>query len=138
MFCLRSLISLQSLEIGNFCFRLVKTFIIDGFNSLITITIHSASFNQHNLTRMASVSTVDWQKANDLTKSLHITNCELLKSITIGDGSFGDFGGQFELKNLPSLSIIKIGEIGEKAYYWFTGFCHSSFVIRGIELILNI
>ena len=71
---------------------------------------------------------------NDMSKSFHILNCESLESIQIGVYSFSDFAGEFELKNLPQLQSIQIGTIGSKSY----NFSSSSFVIRGIELILNI
>ena len=70
----------------------------------------------------------------DIIKSFHILNCESLESIGIGEYSFSDFGGDFELKNLPQLQSIQIGTIGSDSYNFYS----SSFVIRGIELILNI
>ena len=60
-------------------------------------------------------------------------NCDELKSIEIGSYSFSDYAGGFELKNLPKLSTIKIGEIRSASF----NFCGSSFVIRGkIDMIL--
>ena len=70
---------------------------------------------------------------NDESKSFHILNCESLESIQIGECSFSDFGGEFELKNLPQLRSIQIGTTENESY----NFYHSSFVIRGIELILK-
>ena len=70
----------------------------------------------------------------DKSKSFHILNCESLESIQIGKYSFSDYAGDFELKNLPQLQSIQIGEIGGDS----NNFHCSSFVIRGIELILNI
>ena len=61
-------------------------------------------------------------------------NCESLKSIQIGQYSFSDYGGEFELKNLPQLQSIQIGIIGSKSY----NFYGSSLILGGIELILNI
>ena len=114
---------LRSIEIGDDCFVSVKTFQIDGLNRLKTIKIGYNSFTQ---------------KKNgygiDKSKSFHILNCESLKSIQIGEFSFSDFGGDFELKNLPQLQSIQIGTIGSSSYNFYYG----SFVIRGIELILNI
>ena len=52
----------------------------------------------------------------------------------IGEYSFSDYGGNFELKNLPQLQFIQIGTIGS----YSGNSLHSSFVIRGIEMILNI
>ena len=71
----------------------------------------------------------------DKSKSFHILNCESLESIQIGRFSFSDFAGNFELKNLPQLQSIRIGTIGSYDSY---NFYSSSFVIRGIDMILNI
>ena len=114
----------ESIEIGNDCFEFVKTFQIDGLNRLKTIKIGNNSFTQKK----------NWY-GNDASKSFHILNCESLKSIQIGEYSFSDFGGEFELKNLPQLQSIQIGTIGSDSS---SNFRYSSFVIRGIELILNI
>ena len=46
--------------------------------------------------------------------------------IEIGRDSFSDYGGGFELKNLPKLSTIKIGDVGSTSYNFY------SFVIKGI------
>ena len=113
----------ESIEIGNDCFASVKTFKIDGLNRLKTIKIGINSFTQ---------------KKNDCgdeeSKSFHILNCESLESIQIGKCSFSDFAGEFELKNLPQLQSIQIGTIGNDSY----NFYGRSYVIRGIELMLNI
>ena len=94
---------------------------MDGLNQLKTIKIGINSFTQNI-------------NGNDESKSFHILNCELLVSIQIGEFSFSDYAGEFELKNLPQLQSIQIGVIGSNS----CNFYHSLFVIRGIELILNI
>ena len=69
----------------------------------------------------------------DKSRSFSILNCDELKSIEIGSFSFSDYGGGFELRNLPKLSTIKIGNI---EWYSFN-FFGSSFVIQGIiDMIL--
>ena len=113
----------ESIEIGNDCFGSVQTFKIDGLNRLKTIKIGYNSFTQE-----------EDDDGNDVSKSFHILNCKSLESIQIGEFSFNEFAGEFELKNLPHLQSIQIGTIGN----WSHNFYHSSFVIRGIELILNI
>ena len=113
----------ESIKIGNDCFESVQTFQIDGLNRLKTIKIGKNSFTQEKN-----------DYGNDESKSFHILNCESLESIQIGEYSFSDYAGEFELKNLPQLQSIQIGTIRSKSY----NFYHSSFVIRGIELILNI
>ena len=70
---------IESIEIGDGNFEFVKTFKIDGLNRLKTIKIGNNSF----------------------------LNCESLESIEIGEYSFSDFGGEFELKNLPQLQSIQ-------------------------------
>ena len=126
----------ESIEIGNECFASVKTFKIDGLNRLKTIKIGNKSFTQHK-------NDYRYEKS----KSFHILNCESLKSIQIGEYSFSDFGGDFELKNLPKLQTIHIGNIRNNDAFGFfrhqrdldsNNFFESSFVIRGIEMILNI
>ena len=112
----------ESIEIGDDSFGSVKTFKIDGLNRLKTIKIGNYSFTQEKD-----------DDGNDKSKSFHILNCESLESIQIGEYSFSDFGGEFEL-NLPQLQSIQIGTIGTES----NNFHYSSFVIRGIELILNI
>ena len=122
------LLNLESIEIGNDCFGLVQTFQIDGLNRLKTIKIGINSFT------LLKESNWNYRKANTQSKSFHILNCESLESIQIGEYSFSDFAGEFELKNLPQLQTIQIGTIGKDSrnFFW------SSFVIRGIDMILNI
>ena len=124
------LLNLESIEIGDFCFESVQTFQIDGLNRLKTIKIGEKSF-----TRKRN------GEGNNASKSFHILNCESLESIEIGEWSFSDFAGEFELKHLPRLQSIHIGYIRN---YNSLSFCRdprdissynfrsSSFVIRGI------
>ena len=98
----------------------MQTFKIDVLNRLKTIKIGNNSFTQ------AKNSYGD-----DESKSFHILNCESLQSIQIGEYSFSDYAGDFELKNLPQLQSIQIGTIGD----WSYNFHYSSFVIRGIDVI---
>ena len=116
----------ESIVIGDDCFESVQTFQIDGLNRLKTVKIGNNSFTQNKNSN-----------GNDSSKSFHILNCESLESIQIGEYSFSDFAGEFELKNLPQLQSIQIGTINLNGSHSFS-FYHSSFVIRGIYMILNI
>ena len=71
---------------------------------------------------------------DDSSRSFGILNCNELESIDIGRYSFSDYGGLFELKNLPKLSTIKIGEID--SWCSSSNFYYSSFVIKGIINII--
>ena len=108
---------LKSIEIGNDCFMYVDIFSIDGLNELNLLKIGINSFTKKKNSY-----------GNDSSRSFSILNCGELESIEIGRYSFSDYGGEFELKNLPKLSTIKIGEIGNDS----RNFCYSSFVIKGI------
>ena len=136
----------ESIEIGNDCFGSVKTFQIDGLNRLKTIKIGKNSFTQVKQAEWKIMSHSEKVNRCNRSKSFHILNCESLESILIGEYSFIDFAGDIELKNLPQLQSIQIGTIGSGSlYYWRNSnendsfnFYSASFVIRGIELILNI
>ena len=114
---------IESIEIGDDCFGSVETFQIEGLTRLKSLKIGNNSFTQKRN-----------RSGDDKSKSFHILNCESLESIQIGEYSFSDFGGEFELKNLPQLQSIQIGSIGRGS----NNFYGSSFVIRGIDLILDI
>ena len=115
---------LKSIEIGDNCFENVELFKIDGLKRLKSLKIGINSF-----THLKSYGDKwDDDKANNPNRSFSILNCIELKSIEIGRFSFSDYGGGFELDNLPKLSTIKIGEIGTDS----SNFYYSSFVIRGI------
>ena len=108
---------LEELEIGSDSFMYVNEFIIDGLNELKSIKIG-----------MNSLTTRKNSYGDNRNRSFHVLNCDELASIEIGSYSFSDYGGGFELNNLPKLSTIKIGEIERKSY----NFRASSFEIQGI------
>ena len=114
---------LESLYIGRDSFRSVTTFLISGLNRLRKIKIRRGSFSSYNR-----------YPENDRSRSFHILNCESLESVYIGDCSFSDFAGQFELKNLPKLLSIIIGHSNNDSH----NFHFSSFVIGGFDEIENV
>ena len=124
-FSLFKLNTIESVEIGDDCFLKVNTFRIDGLNHLKSLKIGMKSFTQQK---------DNWKSINtDSSRSFSILNCVELESIEIGRYSFSGYAGSFELKNLPKLLTIKIGEIGSDS----SNFCYSSFEIKGIiDMIL--
>ena len=127
-------LNLESIEIGDDCFGSVKTFQIDGLNRLKTIKIGKNSFTQVKQSNWDPLGYFEAFKRCSQSKSFHILNCESLEWIEIGEYSFSDFAGEFELKNLPQLQSIQIGSIGRDS----CNFCCISFMIKGIAMILNI
>ena len=118
-FSLIKLNVVESIEIGDDCFKNVWRFKIDGLNHLKSLRIGISSFTKNK----------NGNIANNSNRSFSIVNCIELESIEIGSFSFSDYSGNFELKNLPKLSTIKMGEIRSWSYnfYW-----SSSFVMKGI------
>ena len=123
----------ESIEIGNNCFKSVQTFEIDRLNRLKRLKIGNNSFTQVNQDEWKDSWSEAMKRCNK-SKSFHILNCNWLESIQIGENSFSDFGGEFELNNLPQLQSIQIGSIGSKSW----NFCCSSLVIRRINITLDI
>ena len=146
---------LRSIEIGDDCFVSVQTFQIDGLNQLKTIKIGMNSFTQLKQEEWDKMMLPEALAICKQSKSFHILNCESLESIEIDQYSFSDFAGDFELKNLPQLQSIQIGTVRTIRTMGIMGiieaigaiaatannsynFYSSSFVIRGIDVILNI
>ena len=123
----------ESIKIGDDCFASVNTFRIDGLNRLKTLRIGKNSFSQARNNEWLERMDITLIRANDRSKSFRILNCESLESIEIDRYSFSDFGGDFELRNLPQLHNVQIGQTEYQSYNFF----YSSLVIRGIGLILN-
>ena len=106
---------LEELEIGSNSFMYVNEFKIDGLNKLKSLKIGINSFTS----KIGD---------NNSSRSFSILNCVELESIEIGSYSFVDYGGGFELFNLPKLSTIIIGDIGVNS----SNFLYSSFEIKSI------
>ena len=102
-------------------FMYVRTFNVQNNPKLQYLYIQSNSFTQKRN-----------GYGKDSSKSFRIVNCESLVSIEIDRYSFSDFGGAFELKNLPQLQSIQIGTIGSDS----NNFYGSSLEIGGIDLTL--
>ena len=117
---------LKSIEIGDNCFENVNEFVIDGLNELKSLKIGKNSFT------LVKKGNWDNDKAENSYRSFGILNCIELKSIEIGSFSFSDYGGGFKLINLPKLSTIKIGDVGNDSLSFFW----SSFEIQGIIVMI--
>ena len=115
-------IYLETIEVESDNFYHTEVFSIDGLFNLRNITIGSNSFtkNKNNY-------------GNDSSKSFHILNCDKLESISIDFASFSDYGGEFELSNLPQLQSIQIGQLNSNSYNFYY---LSNFEIQSISIII--
>ena len=98
---LSGLVQLKQIEIGDECFEKVRVFELNGLRELESVVIGQKSF-----TYAKTYDALRYSKRMDGV--CRIVNCPKLKSIQIGDSSFGDYHS-FELSNLPSLQSIEIG-----------------------------
>ena len=108
---LSGLIRLKRIVTGNNCFGKVRLFVLDGLSELESIVIGQWSYTY-------AKTDVDIQKSERTDGHTCIVNCPKLKSIQIGDSSFGDYYS-FELNNLPALQYI---DIGERCFYYSPSF----------------
>lgn len=121
---------LKSLEIGNDSFRFVKTFTLDGLHQLKSLKIGKNSFTQVKLAHWENDSSAMAKAIKSSSKSFHLLNCEQLETVEIGECSFSDYTGGFELRNLPELLSITIGKVNSVSRNFYA----SSFVIQGETL----
>ena len=119
LFNLTNYDNLESIEIGVDSFMYVSVFVIDGLNRLKSLKIGKYSF-----------TTAKSGYGNDDSLYFHLMNCAELESIEIGLFSFSTYAGGCELRNLPNLKSIIIGEIGSTSCNFF----YSSFVVKGIKI----
>ena len=127
---LNRFVELESIVISKDCFGSIQRFEIEGLNRLQILKIGHNSFTQVKWNDFKNDLDGSISKCRNDSKSFHILNCKSLKVIEIGQCSFADFGGEFELRNLDNLESIKIGEIGNGSM----NFIWSSFNIRGITM----
>ena len=85
---------LKRIVIGDNCFGKVREFELNGLSELESVVIGHESFR------------IGGDERND--GSYRIVNCPKLRSIRVGNYTFGDYHS-FELNNLPSLQFIDIG-----------------------------
>ena len=120
-FSIGKLPSLETLEIGNGCFKSIAGDVsISSFPELITLKIGSNSF-------------YDETNSETINYKFQVYNCSKLELIEIGEHSFSNYGKDFSLSTLPSLQNLTIGSIENES----NNFMHvSAFSISGINNII--
>ena len=113
---------LQSIEIGDENMYNANSLLIDNMIQLKSIKIGSNSFTKHKNSY-----------GKDDSRSFRVSNCDKLESIEIGQYSFSDYSGKFELSNTPSLKSLKIGVVGKESVNFYYG----SLTIQGNILNSN-
>ena len=117
---------IKSLSIGNESFFYTSIFKIDGLPFLNSVSIGINSFTKHRNSYWRENSRV-----------FYITNCMELESINIDKNSFSDYAGHFELKNLPSLHTLNIGNPNTRNANSHN-FHYCDFVLQGLVMMVDI
>ena len=106
---LSSYVSLKVFEVGDECFEYVDEVRMIGLNQLERVLIGKNSFTKHKNNNYD----------NDPNRHFYLKNCERLRELKIGCGSFSDYS-VCEIENVPSLEVIEMGELIEDSYnfYW--------------------
>lgn len=116
IFDLSAMKLLTSIIIGNDNMYYTNTFMLNNMLYLKSLTFGGNAFTQYKN-----------HHGDNRRRSFHILNCELLQSISIGQHSFSDYSGDFELFNLPLLQTLQIGFIDRKS----SSFYYSNFQLSG-------
>ena len=95
-------VNLRELNVGDECFENVNEVKLIGLSRLERVMIGKNSF------------TKDYY-GNDPNRHFYLKNCERLRELKIGCGSFFNYS-VCEIENVPSLEVIEMGELNEKSW----------------------
>ncbi|KAK8827272.1 hypothetical protein WA556_000897, partial [Blastocystis sp. ATCC 50177/Nand II] len=94
--------NLRVLEVGDDCFENVEEVKLIGLSQLERVEIGENSFTKCNHN-----TDFDWNR------HFYLKNCERLRELKIGCGSFRDYI-VCEIESVPSLEVIEMGELNER------------------------
>ena len=96
--------NLREVRVGDECFRSVKEVRLIGLNRLERVVIGKQCFYEYN----------NWAYQGP-DGHFYLKNCERLRELKMGRYSFSDYS-VCEIENLPSLEVIKVGELNGDGY----------------------
>ena len=96
---------------GDYCFKETEELRLIGLNGLERVVIGKDCFAKYPY---------DANKDGmDPKRHFYLKNCEKLRELKIGCGSFSDYS-VCEIENVPSLEVIEMGELNEDSCnFWF-------------------
>ena len=94
---------LRLLEVGDECFECVDEVKLIDLSKLERVVIGMNSFTKEKDC---------W--GNDPNRHFYLKNCERVRKLIIGCGSFSDYS-VCEIEGVPSLEVIEMGELNEKS-----------------------
>ena len=101
---LSSYVSLRVFEVGDDCFENVKEVKLIDLSKLERVVIGKKCFTKEKN-----------DAGYDPNRHFYLKNCERLRELKIGCGSFSVYR-VCEIENVPSLEVIEMGELNEKSY----------------------
>ena len=113
--------NMQLFQVGDDCFENVKEVKLIGLSKLKRVVIGEKSFTKHKY----------WY-GNDPNRRFYLKNCERLRELKMGRDSFSDFA-ICEIKNVPSLEVIEMGELNEKSF----NFCYAPLELKSDSQGMN-
>ena len=106
---------LKDICIGDNCFTKVIRFKVDGLSSLEKLVVGKKSFTNG-----------EYRSTTYVNRSFVVRNCPMLTLIDIGECSFAEWGGEWELSGLDRLERLRIASADEES----RNFQASPFVIK--------
>ena len=91
---------LRLLEVGDECFENVEEVKLIGLKQLERVVIGEKCFTKHK----------NNYYGNDPSRHFYLKNCERVRELKMGCGSFYDYS-VCEIENVPSLEVIEMGEL---------------------------
>ena len=106
--------NLKVFDVGDYSFAFVKEVKLIGLSQLERVVIGENSFtkNKNN-------------SGYDRDLHFYLKNCERLRELKMGSGSFSDYR-VCEIENVPSLEVIEMGELDE----WSRNFWQASLELK--------
>ena len=101
---LSSISNLKVFEVGDYCFAFVNEVKLIGLSQLERVVIGMNSFTKCKN-----------DCGYDPDRHFYLKNCERLRELKMGCGSFGDYS-VCEIENVPSLEVIEMGELNKYSY----------------------
>ena len=92
--------NLKVLEVGDYSFSFVDEVKLIGLNQLERVEIGKHCFRRNT--------------EKNPNRHFHLKNCERVRELKIGCGSFRDYS-VCVIENVPSLEVIEMGELNEKS-----------------------
>ena len=94
-------VELKEFEVGDYSLYYVNEVKLIGLNQLERVVIGMNSFTK-----------VKNDGGSDPNRHFYLKNCERVRELKMGSGSFSDYS-VCEIENVPSLEVIEMGELNE-------------------------